>query len=334
MSRTDVVPDTSRPPGRSRRTAWIASVAGAVVLLAGTFTYFNTNVLTPDRICHGWVTPVEAADAMGGGPGRVTARDGSDTTCVIHKANWLPGSADKHLELSTETEDTTFPFYSGVWEISAVRHVMTGGIPGAFDNYGGWALLPESCTEVVFGYAPQHPQPVLRAYGFGSEGEAAGIGPLLASAARAIISGPKGCAAAGVGEEPTRFLSTSGPRTTDFDKVCGIPGFRLAKMTGPKGQRVLERTSGSLKDGLYCDLSFEGDKEGPFDRLAVVNDAALVDILKSRKFDRVNCGGRPTVLAYDWGYADEAELARTGRPDAAGLAKAFSGAAREALHCE
>jgi hypothetical protein len=304
---------------------------GVIVVLAGTFTYFNTNLFTPDRICHGWVTPDEAADVLGGGVGRVSATEDSETTCVIKNTSWLPGGGDKQLGLSAGTEGTKFPFRGLVWEISGDRHVMTGGTHGAFHSYGGWALLPASCTKAAFG---NDPQPVLRAAVYGGEGDAAGMGRLLTSAAKAITSGPNGCATANNGKTPTRYFSPSAAKTTDFDKVCDIAGFHLGKVTGPKGQQVQEQTSGSLKEGLYCDLSFEGDKEGPFARLAIVNDSPLVEPLKSRDFDRPNCGGKETVFAFDLRYADEKERAETGLPNADGLAKAFSGAAREALRCE
>lgn len=309
-------------------------MVATVAVLGGVFTYFNTNVLTPDRICHGWVTPDEVADALGGGPGRVSESADSDTACTIRKEAWLPGSDDKQLELSAERENSEFPFPEGNWEISGAQHVMAGGTQGSFDTYGGWALLPPSCTTAAFGRSG--PRAVLRASitRGDSGGDAAGMGRLLASAAKALPAGSADCAASGYGESPTRSFAPSAGKATDFDEVCGIPGFRLGKVTGPKGEQVRERVSGSLQQGLYCDLSFTGDEEGPFAHLAIVNDPPLVGSFKSRSFARADCGGRETVFADDLRYFDPEERAASGVPDSADLAEAFSKAAHAALHCD
>jgi hypothetical protein len=151
------------------------------------------------------------------------------------------------------------------------------------------------------------------------------------SAAKAITSGPNGCATADNGATPTRYLSPSTPRATDFDKVCGIPGFRLGKMTGPEGRHVQEQIAGSLKEGLFCNLSFKG-YTAPFVIMAIVDDPVFVGSLKNRTFDRANCDGKETVFAFDLPEEEKKEV-MAGLPDETGLGKAFSRAARKALHC-
>ncbi|MFD4141269.1 hypothetical protein [Streptomyces sp. NPDC058572] len=329
MTRTEQVRDTSHPPLRSRRTAQAASMA-VIVVLASTFTYFTTNLFAPDRICHGWVTPGEASDALGDGVGRVTATEDSGTTCTIRRTRWLPGGDGKQLGLRAETERATYPYAKGDWRISGARHVMAEGAAGSFSASGGWTLLPASCTQVASG---DDPLPVLSAAVLGGEGDATAIGRLLTSATEAVTSGPDGCGTSGDAGARARYFSPSASKGTDFDNVCGIAGFRLGKVTGPKGQTVQEQTSGSLDEGLYCDLSFEGDDEGPFARLAVVSAPLLVESLKSRRFDRADCGGRETVFAHDVRYVDPKDRAASGLPDTADLAKAFSRAAGESLHC-
>ncbi|UYQ63378.1 hypothetical protein [Streptomyces peucetius] len=302
-----------------------------MAVLAGTFAFFNTNILTPERICHGWVTPDEASAALGGGPGRVSASEDSDTTCTIRQESWLPGGS-RQLSLRTVSEDAAFPFELGAWDISGTRHVMTGGTHGAYDDYSGWALLPPSCVDTA---SEKGPQPVVRAAitTGDSGGDSEGMGRLLISASKAISSGSADCSAPGH-NEPTRHLSPSAEEAADLANLCGVPGFRLKAVKGPKGERVMNQMTGSLRDGLYCDLTFEGDEEGPFARLAIVSDPPLVKPLGSRDFSRSVCGGKETVFAFDYRYVEKNDLAGTGLPDTAGLAKAFSEAARTALNCD
>ncbi|MEU0114919.1 hypothetical protein ABZ137_14625 [Streptomyces bobili] len=307
-------------------------MAAAAALLTGTFIYANTNVLSADRICHGWVTPDQVSDALGGGWGRVSASEDSPTTCSARLESWLPGQGGELLNLYLGKEAAGFPFKDRAWEVSGTRHVMTGGTHGAYSTGGGWALLPPACSATA---SDDDSQTVLHAAVTrgDSAGDSAGMGRLLASAAQALTSGPQGCASGTSQTTPTRYLAPTAPDDTDFDKVCGIPGFRLGKVTGPEGQKVQEQTSGSLKDGLYCDLTFEGDEDGPFAQLAVVNDSRFVEPLKNRSFARADCDGRETVFADDMRYREPKEQATTGLPDDASLAKTFSDAAREALHC-
>ncbi|MGW5096085.1 hypothetical protein ACWEQ1_05600 [Streptomyces nodosus] len=331
MSRTeDTVVAPTRRPGRRVR---IAAVVGAAALLAGTFTYFNTDVFSADRICHGWATPDQVSDALGGGWGRVVASEDSSTTCSVRQESWLPGQSGKLLNLYVDTEEADFPFKDRVWEVSGGRHVMTGGTHGAYDDNGGWALLPQACTAMARGDGPQAVLHAAVTEGT-SEGDAAGIGRLLASASQALTSGPDGCGTANSATTTTHYLAPSVLHDSDLDKVCGIPGFRLGKVTGPTGQKMQEQTTGTPAEGLYCDLTFEGDKEGPFAQLAIVNDAWLVKSLEKRSFTRVDCDGRPAVFADDLRHWEPKERAARGLPDDAGLAKAFGDAAREALHCD
>ncbi|MCH0563534.1 MULTISPECIES: hypothetical protein [unclassified Streptomyces] len=335
MDNTQSVDDTAvgdPPRRRSRRGAWTAGAAAMAVLLGGAFAYFNTNVLNSGRICHGWVTPDEAARALGGGLGRVSASEDSATTCTIRQAGWLPGQ-DKRLSLRSVTEQAGFPFRRGTWEISADRHVMSGGTHGAYDAYGGWALLPAACAKSG---DSQGASPVLHASVTSQDttGDADGMRDLLAAASRALIDGSAGCAAPGYGDAVTRTLAPSPARAADLDKVCGIAGFQLAKAQGPTGRRVIEQVIGSPDRGsLYCDLSFDGDKDGAFAHLAVVSDPALAAAFTGRDVNRAECAGRATVFALDLRYFDASERAATHLPDAAGFTEEFTEAAGTAMRC-
>ncbi|GAA2324586.1 hypothetical protein OKJ48_01130 [Streptomyces kunmingensis] len=316
------------PRRRSRRKAGVAVAAAVVVVLGGTFTYFNTNVLDSDRICHGWTTPDEAAAALGGGIGRVSASEDSDATCTVRVSSWLPGQ-DKRLSLRAVGEETEFPFSRGDWQISGDRHVLSGGTQGAFDAYGGWTLLPTACRNAADGSGTQ---PVLRAAVTGRDtaGDADAMGRLLTSATPALS------AASYCGEPADADTTTDAPSAaepSDLDRVCGISGFRLPRAQGPKGQQVTAEVTGSLPKGLYCDLTFEGDKEGPFARLAVVSDPALVASFKGRDVTRAECDGRETVFAQDLRYFDDSERAVTHVPAAPEFSEVFGDAARAALQC-
>ncbi|MGW8066420.1 hypothetical protein ACVV2G_30100 [Streptomyces ziwulingensis] len=320
------------PPRRSRRGALVASAAAVALLLAGgTFGYFHTNVLAPERVCHGWVTPDEAAEALGGGMGRISATEDSGTACTIRLQSWLGG--EKRLSLRSVGEETGFPFRKDDWQVSGSRHLLTGGTQGAYDEYGGWALLPSACRNAS---GDAGGTPVVRAAitGEGSPGDADGLGGLLASAARSL-STAEDCGASGPTGGETRHTAPSPVRQADLDEVCGIDGFRLPNAQGPDGQSVEQRTSGSLAPGhtLFCDLSFDGDEEGAFARLAVVGDAALVPTLEGRGFERARCGGKETVLAFDLRQSDDGQRAVTGLPDTAEFAESFGDAVRSALAC-
>jgi hypothetical protein len=330
VERTEPVDGTVPRPKGSRRRAVIAGAVAVIAAFAGTVAFFHTNVLTPDRICHGWVTPDEASEALGGGPGRISASEDSETTCTIRLESWLPGE-DKQLSLRTVAEDGAFPFRPGAWDVSGARHVMTGGTHGAYDDYSGWALLTP-CPATVAG---EGAQPVLRAAVMtgDSGGDSEGMGRLLVSASEAIASGSADCGAPG-DTEPTRRLSPSAEKAADLANLCGITGFRLGAVKGPRDEQVMTQVTGSPRDGLYCDLTFEGDREGPFARLAIVNDPPLVEQLGSRDFPRSRCGGKETVFAFDYRYVEENDLARTGLPPTAGLSKAFSEAARTEMNCD
>lgn len=331
MEGTDPVDGVTPTPRPSRRRSLIAGTVAVIAVLAGTFAFFNTNILTPERICHGWVTPDEASEALGGGPGRVSASEDSDTTCTIRQESWLPGES-KQLSLRTAAEDAPFPFDMGAWDISGERHVMTGGTHGAYDGYSGWALLPPSCVNTA---GTKGSQPVVRAAVMtrDSGGDAEGMGRLLVSASKAIASGSADCAAPGH-NEPTRHLSPSTEKAADLANLCGVPGFRLGAVKRPKGEQVMNQVTGSLRNGLYCDLTFEGDKKGPFARLAIVSDPPLVEPLGGRDFSRSTCGSKETVFAFDYRYVEGGDLAKTGLPNTAGLAKAFSEAAHTAMNCD
>ncbi|MEU2554606.1 hypothetical protein ACF1GY_36840 [Streptomyces sp. NPDC014684] len=320
------------PRRRPSRGAWIAVAVAVAVLLGGAFAYYNTNVLTSARICHGWVTPDEAARALGGGFGRVSASEDSATECTIRQSGWLPGQ-DKRLSLRSDTEQAGFPFRSGAWEISATRHVMSGGTHGAYDSYGGWALLPAACAKSGAGGGAA---PVLRAAVTSEDttADADGMGDLLAAAARALVHGAADCAAPGHGDAATRTLAPSPARATDLGKVCGIGGFRLAKAQGPTGRRVTERVIGSPGQGsLYCDLFFAGKEDDAFARLAVVSDPTFVAAFAGRDVTRAECAGRETVFALDLKYFDSSQRAATHLPDTAGFTEEFTQAARAAMRC-
>ncbi|MZD08273.1 hypothetical protein GTW43_24795 [Streptomyces sp. SID5785] len=312
-------------PRRRRRGVLAAALTAAVVLLGGgTFAYFHTNVLGPDRICHGWVTPDAAAAALGGGLGRVSASEDSATGCTVELTGWLPGK-EKRLSLRSVREQSGFPFRKGVWEVSAGRPVQLGAAPGTYDAYGGWALVP-ACK------GTDGAVPAVRADVTGQDapGDADGMRRVVTSAAQALAA-DAGCA--GPDSRSSRTLVPSAPRDTDPEKVCGIAGFRLPGVRGPQGSALREEITGSLSAGLYCDVSFAGDKEGPFARFAVVRDPAMAATLKGRAFDRVRCAGQETVLAHDLRYLDDSERAATRVPDTARLADTFGAAARGALHC-
>ncbi|MFI7386069.1 hypothetical protein [Streptomyces sp. NPDC049813] len=318
------------PRRRSRRGAWTTAVVAVVVLLGGAFAYFNTNVLNSARLCHGWVSPDEAAAALGGGAGRVVASEDSATSCTIRLESWLPGPTTQ-LNLRAVAEQSGFPFRKGAWEVSGARHVLSGGAHGAYDEYGGWALLPTACKKATDGTGPS---PVLRAAVTSRDaaGDAAGMGRLLTGASGALADAAD-CAAPGDAAGTARDTAPAAVRAADLDKVCGISGFRLPEARGPKGRRITEQVTGTLRQGLYCDLSFDGDEEGPFARLAVVHDAALVATLDHRDFTRARCDGKNTVLAHDLRYLDDSARAATRLPDTADFTRTFDEAARTAMSC-
>lgn len=316
---------------RSRRGAWITAVLAAIVLVGGTFTYFNTNLLDSGRLCYGWVTVDEADRALGGGIGKVTASEGSAGTCTIEKASWLPGE-ERRISLRADTENKGFPFTSGVWKLSGDMRVLSGGTHGAYDKWGGWAMLPAACQKVT-GDDREGPVALSASVdGRGGPGDTDGMGRFLASAARELMKASD-CAAPGYGDTADRTSAPSGERAADMARVCGIEGFRLDGLRGPKGERVTERIIGEPGKAVYCDLSFEGDEEGPFARFAAVGDPALVATLGDRRFTRARCDGAETVFAHDLRYFEKSELAAMRMPDSARFSKAFGDAARAALRC-
>ncbi|MFE0424201.1 hypothetical protein [Streptomyces sp. NPDC058953] len=301
------------------------------VLIGGTFTYFNTNLIDSGRLCHGWVTPDEAARAFGGGIGKVSATEESADACTIEMASWLPGE-EKRISLRVDTEQPGFPFARDVWEIAGTRHVLSGGTHGTYDDRGGWALLPAACGKVT-GDDEEGPVVVSAAIpGRGESGDADGMGRLLSAAARGLTD-VSDCAAPGYGDTADRTSAPSSAKAADLDKVCGIEGFRLTDARGPRGERVTERITGEPAHGLYCDLSFEGDREGPFARFAVVGDPPLVASVEGRDFTRARCEGKETVFAFDFRYLDKTERAAMRLPEIAEFSKKFSDAAGAAPRC-
>ncbi|MEU3601921.1 hypothetical protein ABZ714_24870 [Streptomyces sp. NPDC006798] len=316
---------------RSRRGAWITAALAAIVLIGGTFTYFNTNLLESGRLCYGWVTPDEADRALGGGIGKVTASEGSAGTCTMEKASWLPGE-ERRISLRADTENKGFPFPSGVWKLSGDMHVLSGGTHGAYDKWGGWAMLPAACQKVT-GDDREGPVALTASVLNGSEpGDTDGMGRFLASAARGLTKAAD-CGAPGYGDTADRTSAPSGKRPADLAKACGIEGFRLDGLRGPRGERVTERIIGEPGQAVYCDLTFEGDETGPFARFAAVGDPPLVATFGDRRFTRARCDGAETVFAHDLRYFDKSELAAMRMPDSARFSKAFGDAARAALRC-
>ncbi|MFI6344315.1 hypothetical protein [Streptomyces sp. NPDC050560] len=328
--------DTGRrgAPGRAGRAlgrGTLAAVVAAavVVVVAGVAVYFNTNVGTPGRICHGWVRTSDAAAVLGGGgPGRVTASEDSPDTCTVRRHGWLQGTGGE-LVLRRAPEPGSFPFYAGDWEVSGTRHVLSGGTHGAYGASRGWVLLPRSCdghragddrgraltADITEGGPAEHP---------------ADLGRLLTAAGQRL----SGESCDGSGKHPaTRDTAPAPERAADLGRVCGIDGFALRGVRGPKGEPVRESVTGTAERGLYCDLAFEGDREGPFARVAVVGDTAFAAALDGRGFTRARCAGRETVFAYDLRHMDDDERAATRLPEPAGFARTFGTAARAAAHC-
>ncbi|WP_327191212.1 hypothetical protein [Streptomyces xinghaiensis] len=339
-AKTPPRPEAAVARGGSRRWMWLGALVAALALLGGTFTYFNTNAFAEDRLCHGWLSTDEARDVLGGSLGRLSARDDSPWWCTVERSGWFPGADEGRLTLRVQLEAEDFPFQRGLWKVSGDMHISAGAGPGAYDAWSGWTLLPDACTSelrapawaggetpVIFGSVTEKTSPLAMAR--------------LLNSAAGTIAGSTLCGTqveheTGGGD---RVDTPSATARTDFGDVCGIPGFKLGKVSGPRGEEVQEQTSGTLNStgtDWVCDLSFKNDgKNGPFTHLAVVQSPRLVAALKNRGFERTQCNGREVVFAHDdlsypW---DPKERAATGMPDVREMSELFATAAKKALGC-
>ncbi|NJQ01160.1 hypothetical protein [Streptomyces zingiberis] len=346
----DTNSSTTVPPSRflSRRWKWTGGIAAVLAVLAGSFTYFNTNAFAEDRLCHGWFSADEARQVLGGPFGRLTAHESSPWSCTVERTGWFTGAGDDRLTVTAWLEAEDFPFHRSSWEFTGDRHLSAEGGPGAYSTRGGWTLLPSSCASAI---DPRRsdgkPTPKLWV---SVPGKAApsDTAHLLDSAARAIADGSRcGTVDADAGSVDgqagggTRLHEPSAVARTDFSEVCGIPGFELGRPAGPRGEEIQEQTSGVLNSpeaDWVCDLSFTSLKDGesgePLTRLAVVRNPRLVAALENRGFESAECGGRTTVLAFDdLSYLLEPEeYEATGLPRT-GISGPFEAAAKKALNC-
>ncbi|MEV7088257.1 hypothetical protein AB0O07_20610 [Streptomyces sp. NPDC093085] len=322
---------------RSRRARWTAIAVPAVLaLLGGAFLTYNTHVLGPEKLCHGLVSAEDVKRAFPG-MGRLSGEDsgtGRSRSCTVERS--AVGTGDARFSLRVSSETASFPFDVGHWEMTASGDVLTGATPGTADPYKGWVLLPSSCAALSgpAGPAGSAGRPVLRVSVEKGSAEPAALARLLAAAA-ASLTAESGCPPrTGAGGDDVQPASAVSP--TDLGRVCSLPGFRLGKVTGPRGGTVQERTSGSFDTAWFCDLSFTGDeRDGPFTTLAVVKDPELAAVLKERNVKKATCGGRETYFlqdnaTYPW---EPEERAAAGFPAESELSDLFSEAARKALHC-
>ncbi|MFD5750648.1 hypothetical protein [Streptomyces sp. NPDC127033] len=319
---------------RSRRAKWSAAAVLAVLaLVGGLFLTFNTNTFGPEELCRGRLSADDVRRAFPGA-GRLSDKDSEqDRSCTVERTAVGPGTSEVQFSLDVEPESGAFPFERGTWAMSGSGDIISGASSGTTGERGGWLLLPSSCAALADSAAPAS-RPVLRARVWSGTAEPDGLARLLATAA-ASLTAESNCRS-NPGEAPGDVLPASAVSATDTAEVCSLPGFRLAKVTGPKGQSVQERTSGSLDSAWFCDLSFTGDeRNGPFTRLAVVKDPELSVSLKDRRVEKAVCGGKETYFLldnadYPW---DPKERAATGFPSEKELSDLFGRAAREALDC-
>ncbi|MFE3829057.1 hypothetical protein [Streptomyces sp. NPDC059092] len=319
---------------RSRRAKWSAVAVPAVLVLAGgLFLTFNTNAFGPERVCHGKLSADDVQRAFPG-TGRLTGEDaGQARSCTVERTAVGPGTTDVRFSLEVSSESAAFPFERGTWAMSASDDIVAGALPGVTDERSGWLLLPSSCTALAAPAAPGD-RTVLRARVWSGAAEPTALARLLTTAA-ASWTAESDCRPKST-EGPGDVLPASTVSATDLDEVCALPGFRLAKTTGPKGQSVQERTSGDLDSAWFCDLSFTGDeRNGPFTRLAVVKDPELAASLTDRRVEKAVCGGEETYFLldnvdYPW---NPKERAATGFPAEKELSDLFAKAARGSLDC-
>ncbi|MFJ8000470.1 hypothetical protein ACIQ7D_25605 [Streptomyces sp. NPDC096310] len=304
-----------------------------LALAGGLFLIFNSNTFGPEKVCHGRLSADDVQRAFPG-TGRLTSEDaGQDQGCTVERTAVGPGAGDVRFSLEVSSENAAFPFERGTWAMSAGDDIVAGALPGSANERGGWLLLPSSCTALADSAAPGD-RTVVRARMWSGTAEPAALARLLATAA-ASWTAESDCDARAAGA-PGDVRAASAASTTDSDEVCSLPGFRLGKVTGPKGQSVQERTSGDLDSAWFCDLSFtEDERNGPFTRLAVVKDPVLAVSLKDRHVEKAVCGGEETYFLldnvdYPW---DPKERAATGFPSEKGLSDLFVKAAHGALDC-
>jgi len=337
MNSADVLPTPVRSRWWARRRTWI--VAALILGLAAAFTYFNTNIFAAERICNGWTTPAAAADALGGGLGRVKVTGEASAGCSIERTSWLPGRGEPSLTVWISPQNERFPFDWGSWKISGQLHVMSGGTQGSFNADKGTALLPAYCLR----NGRTDLKVALDVHSTDGSRDAADLGRFLMSLTKTLTSGPNACPDAGdaaASTAETRYSVPSEPTEVDFEKVCRLPGFRLAQIKGPRGERVLEQTSGSLEEGWYCDVYFQdsaafkhGDANDPILRMGIVTDDRLLKNLEEIGHDVVRCNGRKVVFLYDVDYFDEQERATASGLPTLAAQPTFVNAARLALHC-
>ncbi|NJQ03602.1 hypothetical protein [Streptomyces zingiberis] len=349
---TGAPPATSGPaPSRRARRWWPAGALAAVLaVLAGSFTYFNTNAFAGDRLCHGWISADEAREVLGGSPGRVSADEDSPWWCTVERTGWFPGSGDARLTVRAELKSADHPFGRDAWEMTGATHLAAGGAPGAYDATGGWTLLPASCAkEIEPAKAAGSATPVLSATvnspsDPSDTADPAATARLLASAARSIAEGSR--CGTGEGKEsaggPEPLYAPSAVARTNTAAACGLPGFRLGRVTGPRGEQLRQQTSGELTSpdaDWFCDLSFRAagprGKDVTLARFAVVRDARLVAALGNRGFTSARCAGRETVFAFDdvSSLLEPEDREATGLPETAALADRYEAAAAKALEC-
>lgn len=317
---------------RSHPLMWAGALASVLLVLAGLFVGLNTNVFGAGRVCHDWLAAADVQKAVGGN-GRLSSTDDSDSSCTIERSGWGFGSSDLKLTVMATSEASRFPFEPAAWRVSGDRDVIAGKGAGSVDKHGGWVLLPDTCKAIT-GAGTDTERPVLTATLSGGTADPAGMARLLGAAAGSLAE-RSGCApatATALGE-PRKASAVSATR---YDSVCSLPGFKLPKVTGPRGQSVHEQTSGSLDSAWFCDLSFVGDeKTGPFTRLGIVRGKSLANSLKDTRVTRTQCGGDETYfvldnVAYPW---EPHERTATGFPSERDLGTLFVEAARRALGC-
>ncbi|MFE4452908.1 hypothetical protein [Streptomyces sp. NPDC056796] len=333
--------------GKRRRVWLVTAGVCALAVVAGVTVATNTNVLGPRDLCDGRLSSEDAGNSFDGS-GRVTGRTDPAGGCFVEQSGWLPGAKDARVALEPLSVNAVDPFARGGWDISGAQNILPGTLPGAFDQNGnGWVSLPPGCTPTGDGTA-QGSRTVLHVNVEQGDVDPAQLARLARGAAGGLAADhdctPPVPEPENAGAD---LLEASAVTRSDPSAVCGLTGFSLAA-TAPAGSPLKEQTSGSRDDAWFCDLSLgqpttgldRDQKHGPFARLAIIQNPALVPSAKARGFEHAVCGGKETYFAtdsltFEWASPEtEEERAAASFFPESDVWDRFTAAARTALACE
>ncbi|MEU6758530.1 hypothetical protein [Streptomyces sp. NPDC046685] len=270
---------------RTRLRPVVAALAAAIALAgcAGLLTWWNTDVLGPDRFCAG-ALPSSEVDAALGGPGRLVQKgfyDESDPyysfSCKVQRTNKFLSDDQPRLEAELSFDGADFALVGyPLWKDASALSYFVGGATGAASETQAWVLLPTDCPRATRPNSKPAHVPVLKVNLVQGRTTPEALARVAMTSARHVADG-LGCTDTGALKDPVRLQGpASAPQRTDPAHACGISGFRLPEVALVKGKADpgTERVTGKDARTRVCALYLQGPG-APLVTLAISDDPVL-----------------------------------------------------------